>query len=101
MKKRSKKPDPHSVRAFVLNYLQYGPANLDELYGDAEFPFGYSREEVAAAMDSLGVTSKRRPNDGAVFVMRPHNLVAIWWSQRAPAHRFTGTGTVSGGGSAA
>ena len=51
--------------------------------------FAFTREEVAEAGRRLGIVGKKL--DGVIYVMRPHNLVAIWWAKRAPAHRFIGT----------
>ena len=81
---------------FVLDYLRDGSARLEDLYRDASLQFGFSREDVADAGIHLGILGKKL--DGVPYVYRPHNLVAIWWSRRAPAHRFTGK---AHGGSAA
>ena len=81
--------DPTVVRCFVLDYLRHGPSRLDDLYRDAWSQFAYTREEIAEAGRHLGILGKEL--DGVIHVMRPHNLVAIWWASRAPAHRFIGT----------
>jgi hypothetical protein len=84
---------------FVLDCLRHGPANLDDFYRDAWKQSAFSREQVQDALRRLGVKARKRPQDGAVFVMRPANVVAIWWHpKRSQARRFTGTAT---GGSAA
>jgi hypothetical protein len=87
-----------AVRRFVLDYLRHGPAPVDDLFRDARLQFSYTRESIIDAVEDLGVVAKKRPTDGMVFVFPPENVHAIWWSRRAPAHRFTGT---AHGGSAA
>jgi hypothetical protein len=88
--------DPTVVRCFVLDYLRHGPSRLDDLFRDGWSQFAFTREEIAEAGRHLGIVGKKL--DGVSYVMRPHNLVGIWWSKRAPAHRFTGSAR---GGSAA
>jgi hypothetical protein len=88
--------DPTVVRCFVLDYLRHGPSRLDDLFRDAWSQFAFTREEIAEAGRHLGIVGKKL--DGVSYVMRPHNLVAIWWTDRKPAHRFAGAAR---GGSAA
>jgi hypothetical protein len=90
--------DTTIIRVFVLDYLCHGPAHLDTLYRDAWAQFAYPREMVVEALHQLNIDARKRPQDGEVFVMRPANLHAIWWANRAPKHRFTGA---AHGGSAA
>ena len=88
--------DPTVVRCFVLDYLRHGPSKLDDLFRDAWSQFAFTREEIAEAGRHLGIVGKKL--DGVSYVMRPHNLVAIWWAKPATAHRFIGT--ASGGNAA-
>ena len=81
--------DESAVRVFVLDYLRHGPCRTDDLLRDAWLQFAFTREEIAEAGRHLGIVGKKL--DGVSYVMRPHNLVAIWWARRAPAHRFIGT----------
>jgi hypothetical protein len=89
-----------AIRRFVLDYLRHGPAPVDDLFRDARAQFAYTREAILDAIEALGVVAKKRPVDGRMlFVFPPENGHAIWWSRRAPAHRFTGA--AHGGGNAA
>ena len=81
--------DPTVVRCFVLDYLRHGPSRLDDLFRDAWSQFAFTREEIAEAGRCLGIVGKKL--DGVSYVMRPHNLVAIWWAKPATAPRFIGT----------
>jgi hypothetical protein len=85
--------DPTVVPCFVLDYLRHGPSRLDDLFRDAWSQFAFTREQISEAGRHLGIVGKRL--DGVSYVMRPHNLVAIWWAKPATAHRFIGT--ASGG----
>ena len=78
--------DESAVRVFVLDYLRHGPCRTHDLLRDAWSQFAFTREEIAEAGRHLGIVGKKL--DGVSYVMRPHNLVAIWWARRAPAHRF-------------
>ena len=51
--------------------------------------FAFTREEIAEAGRHLGIVGKKL--DGVSYVMRPHNLVAIWWAKPATAPQFIGT----------
>jgi len=81
--------DPTVVRCFVLDYLRHGPSRLDDLFRDAWWQFAFTREEIAEAGKCLGIVGKKL--DGVSYVMRPHNLVAIWWAKPATGPRFIGT----------
>jgi hypothetical protein len=81
--------DPTVIRVFVLDYLRHGPSRLDDLFRDAWSQFAFTREEIAEAGRRLGIVGKKL--DGVSYVMRPHNLVAIWWAKPATAPRFIGT----------
>jgi hypothetical protein len=92
--------DEAATRRFVLDYLRDGPADLDEMFRVAYGQFGYAREQIVSALEGIGVRGGlRRVSDGVLVVARPANLHAIWWSRRAPSHRFTGA--AHGGGTAA
>jgi len=81
--------DESAVRVFVLDYLRPGPSRLDDLFRDAWSKFAFTREEIAEAGRHLGIVGKKL--DGVSYVMRPHNLVAIWWAKTATGPRFIGT----------
>ena len=70
--------DESAVRVFVLDYLRHGPCRTDDLLRDAWLQFAFTREEIAEAGRHLGIVGKKL--DGVSYVMRPHNLVAIWWA---------------------
>jgi hypothetical protein len=72
------------IVAYVLDYLRDGPACLDDLCQDAYAQFRYPRENVIAACKFLCLHGEKL--DGISYIHRPHNLVAIWWGRRRPAH---------------
>ena len=88
--------DRTAVRCFVLDYLRHGPSRLDDLFRDAWSQFAFTREEIAEAGRHLGIVGRKL--DGVSYVMRPDNLVAIWWAERSPAPRWFSVAT---GGNAA
>jgi hypothetical protein len=81
--------DESAVRVFVLDYLRHGPSRLDDLFRDAWSQFAFTREEIAEAGRHLGIVGKKL--DGVSYVMKPHNLVGIWWAKTATGPRFIGT----------
>ena len=84
------------VCAFVLDYLRDGPARLDDMIRDAQEQHGFTRMDLGRATWRLNISPQKRSQDGAVFLMCPANLVAIWWVK--PPHALT---HAVGGGSAA
>jgi hypothetical protein len=83
-----RKPDARATR-FVMDYLRHGPEPLESLFLDAWAWARLTSEEIAEAGRRLGIVGKKL--DGVSYVMRPHNLVAIWWAKPATAPRFIGT----------
>jgi hypothetical protein len=73
--------------AFVLDYLKNGPSKIDDLYQAAKKLYGFTRWDVAEAGRHLCLQGETI--DGAHYVYRPHNLVAIWWAKPTETHRWT------------
>ena len=78
-------PDALCAVGFVLDYLKDGPARIDDLYEVGAKQFGFTRCDVAEAGRHLGLLGKKL--DGVSYVMRPHNLLAIWWAKRSHVPR--------------
>lgn len=68
------------VRAYVLNSLQYGPAEYEGLATYAERNLGYDRRQLREQADGLGVTDILI--DGKPHWQKPDNVVAMWWARK-------------------
>jgi hypothetical protein len=85
--KKSRDLEALSAVGFVLDYLKDGPARIEDLYDAAQKQFGFTRWDVAEAGRHLALRGKTV--EGAYYVYRCPNLVAIWWAKRPQAHRWT------------
>ncbi len=70
------------VRAYILNSLQYGPAEYEALATHAEGKLGYERRQLREEAAKLGVFVVEI--DGKPHWQRPDNVVAMWWAKRPP-----------------
>ena len=69
------------VRAYVLNHLEVGPIRVADLIRQGADEFGFSAKEIEEAGRHFGVSA--HVAHGQLYSVRPANLFAIWWAERA------------------